>query len=144
MRLCRSQQNGIVEVAFYHDTFVVSLPRLASALTVGGPSRLSTHPLDYLPPEGGFAALASDLATRYAALAPTDQERLRTPRDQVQILVPIPDPKKVILLAGNYAEHIREGGGVAAERAQTFPYFFWKPPSTTLTHPDDPVRIPAV
>jgi 2-keto-4-pentenoate hydratase/2-oxohepta-3-ene-1,7-dioic acid hydratase in catechol pathway len=51
---------------------------------------------------------------------------------------------KIILLAGNYAEHIKEGGGMAVERQKTFPYFFWKPPSTTLTHPEDPVRIPAV
>ena len=50
----------------------------------------------------------------------------------------------MLLLAGNYAEHIKEGGGVATERQNTFPYFFWKPPTTTLTHPGDPVRIPAV
>lgn len=49
-----------------------------------------------------------------------------------------------MLLAGNYAEHIEEGGGKAEERAKTFPYVFMKPPSTTLTNPGDPVVIPAV
>jgi 2-keto-4-pentenoate hydratase/2-oxohepta-3-ene-1,7-dioic acid hydratase in catechol pathway len=34
--------------------------------------------------------------------------------------------------------------GQAVERQDTFPYFFWKPPSTTLTNPGDPIRIPAI
>ncbi len=49
-----------------------------------------------------------------------------------------------MLLAGNYAKHIEEGGGRAEERARTFPYVFMKPPLTTLTNPGDPIRIPAV
>jgi 2,4-didehydro-3-deoxy-L-rhamnonate hydrolase len=61
-----------------------------------------------------------------------------------ELLVPVQRPNKIFLLAGNYAEHIREGGGVAAERAETFPYVFMKPPSTTLNHPGAPVRIPKV
>ncbi|MDP6447651.1 MAG: fumarylacetoacetate hydrolase family protein, partial [Pirellulaceae bacterium] len=43
-----------------------------------------------------------------------------------------------------YAKHIEEGGGVAAERAETFPYVFMKPPTTTLTNPGRPIQIPAV
>src|SRR5690606_22279427 len=53
-------------------------------------------------------------------------------------------PNKLFLLAGNYAQHIEEGGGVAAEREETFPYVFMKPPTTTLTHPGQPIRIPGV
>ncbi len=49
-----------------------------------------------------------------------------------------------MLLAGNYSAHIEEGGGRAEERANTFPYVFMKPPLTTLTHPGDPVKVPAV
>ena len=59
-------------------------------------------------------------------------------------LVPIPKPNKIFLLAGNYAEHIREGGGIALERAETFPYVFMKPASTTLNDPYKPIRIPSV
>ena len=33
---------------------------------------------------------------------------------------------------------------MAAERAETFPYVFMKPPTTTLTNPGRPVRIPPV
>jgi 2-keto-4-pentenoate hydratase/2-oxohepta-3-ene-1,7-dioic acid hydratase in catechol pathway len=61
----------------------------------------------------------------------------------VELLVPIPRPPKLLLLAGNYAKHIEEGGGVAAQRAETFPYVFMKPPTTTLTDPGKPIKIPA-
>ena len=36
----------------------------------------------------------------------------------MQLLVPLPRPNKLFLLAGNYAKHIEEGGEVAAERAE--------------------------
>ena len=62
----------------------------------------------------------------------------------MKLLVPHATPSKLLLLAGNYAKHIEEGGARAAERAQTFPYIFMKPPLTTLTHPGDPIRLPAV
>src|SRR6516162_7051580 len=77
------------------------------------------------------------------ALSDGERTQLSRPITATNLLVPIAQPNKVLLLAGNYAEHIREGGGVAAERQDTFPYFFWKPPTTTLTHPNGPVRIPA-
>ena len=50
----------------------------------------------------------------------------------------------MFFLAGNYAKHVAERGGIAAERDETFPYVFMKPPSTTLTHPGDPIVIPRV
>jgi 2-keto-4-pentenoate hydratase/2-oxohepta-3-ene-1,7-dioic acid hydratase in catechol pathway len=62
----------------------------------------------------------------------------------IELLVPIPRPNKLFLLAGNYAEHIQEGGGQATERSETFPYVFMKPPTTTLTDPGKPIRIPKV
>jgi 2-keto-4-pentenoate hydratase/2-oxohepta-3-ene-1,7-dioic acid hydratase in catechol pathway len=70
--------------------------------------------------------------------------RRAIPIAQAELLVPVPRPNKLFCLAGNYAEHIKEGGGIPAERAQTFPYVFMKPPSTTLTHPNKPIKIPAV
>ena len=33
-----------------------------------------------------------------------------------------PTPNKLLLLAGNYNEHLQEGGGAATERAERFPY----------------------
>ena len=66
------------------------------------------------------------------------------PIADVRLLVPIANPPKVLLLAGNYAKHVAERGGTAAERQETFPYVFMKPPSTTLTRPGDPIVIPRV
>jgi 2-keto-4-pentenoate hydratase/2-oxohepta-3-ene-1,7-dioic acid hydratase in catechol pathway len=71
-------------------------------------------------------------------------EELALPAEAIKLLVPIAAPSKILLLAGNYAAHVIERGGVAAERAETFPYVFMKPASTTLTHPGDPIRIPKV
>src|SRR5262245_38898961 len=144
MRLCRYQHNGNVEAALYTDTHVVGINRLAAELGVKVPTPMSEDLLDYLPPDGKSAKVARDLDQRFAKLPQPDCDRLAVPLKSAKLRVPVPGPKKVILLAGNYAAHIQEGGGQAAERADTFPYFFWKPPSTTLTHPGDPIRIPAV
>jgi 2-keto-4-pentenoate hydratase/2-oxohepta-3-ene-1,7-dioic acid hydratase in catechol pathway len=143
MRLCRQLHNGNVEVALYDDTRVAGLHRLAAELGVRLPPGHDL--LDYLPPDGKSAEAAVKLHEQFTRLSPADRERLARPLAEAKLRVPVPEPKKVILLAGNYAAHIEEGGREkAAERQETFPYFFWKPPSTTLTHPGDPVRIPAV
>ncbi|MFQ6043755.1 MAG: fumarylacetoacetate hydrolase family protein [Candidatus Poribacteria bacterium] len=55
---------------------------------------------------------------------------------------PVPCPPKLLLLAGNYAEHIREGGGEAPEKQTTTPRFFMKPPSVTVTAHEQPIIIP--
>jgi 2-keto-4-pentenoate hydratase/2-oxohepta-3-ene-1,7-dioic acid hydratase in catechol pathway len=141
MRLCRFEADGAVRAAFYDKHHVAALTQLARHFGFVVPE--SNDLLDYLPPDGRFTSAAHALYQRFAQLAPTEREPLGRPVKSVKLLVPIAEPKKVLLLAGNYAEHIKEGGGVAAERQNTFPYFFWKPPTTTLTHPGDPVRIPA-
>jgi len=95
--------------------------------------------------EPGRSSLSVPLPGHYASvikIAPGLGVALAT--DSVQLLVPIPRPNKLLLLAGNYADHIREGGGIAAERAETFPYVFMKPPTTTLADPGQEVRIPRI
>ena len=145
MRLCRYQHNGQVEVALYTESRIVSVNRVADELMVKLPTPNSTNMLDYLPPDGKSAQAVRELEERFKKLPAKDQERLSRPTKEAKLRVPIPEPKKVILLAGNYASHIEEGGREkAAERKETFPYFFWKPPSTTLTDPESPIRIPKV
>lgn len=145
MRLCRYQHNGHVEVALYEDTRIINVNRVADELMIKLPTAMSSNLLDYLPPDGKSAAAVRELADRFRKLPASEQDRLSRPLSEAKLRVPIPEPEKVILLAGNYASHIEESGREkAVERQQTFPYFFWKPPSTTLTHPGDPVRIPAV
>jgi 2-keto-4-pentenoate hydratase/2-oxohepta-3-ene-1,7-dioic acid hydratase in catechol pathway len=140
MRLCRFQHADLIGVGLYLDTHVVSLAALADHLGESLPPFSELLPL--LPPNGPYALQAHDLAERWARLPLSEQSRLALSIDAVGLLVPVLQPSKIILLAGNYAEHVREHGGVAAERQETFPYFFTKPPSTTLTHPGDPIRIP--
>ena len=143
MRLCRYQHNGTIEVAIYFDDKIVPMNRTAEELNVKMPVANSGNILDFLP-DGRNAKAAVQVEQQYSKLPAADQRRLSRPMKEVRLRVPVPEPKKVILLAGNYAAHIIEGGGKAPERQETFPYFFWKPPSTTLTHPGDPIQIPVV
>lgn len=59
------------------------------------------------------------------------------------LLPPVPNPNKILLLAGNYAAHIEEGGGKALSKVETTPRVFMKPPSTTLIATEQPIVIPA-
>jgi 2-keto-4-pentenoate hydratase/2-oxohepta-3-ene-1,7-dioic acid hydratase in catechol pathway len=145
MRICRYQHNGHVEAALYLDNRIVPLARLAAEVGVKLANPTSDNLLDFLPPDGKSAKAAQELQTRYSKLPAADQQRLSQPLEGAKLRVPVTDPKKVILLAGNYAAHIEEGGREKAlARQETFPYFFWKPPTTTLTNPGDPIRIPKV
>lgn len=143
MRLCRYELAGEARVALYDEAGLVDLLALAEVVGVPLPEP-SPHLLDYLPPEGRLAATAQNLSDSFAALSPEARQPHLISQDSVRMLVPIAQPSKVVLLAGNYAAHVEEGGDQAAERRDTFPYFFLKPPATTLTHPGDPVVLPAV
>lgn len=138
MRLCRFQQEGREQIGFYGEERIVPLLRAAEEQAVDLPN--SDSLLDFLP-GGESRGLIVEVQQN---LDSEQQSRLGIPTDKVQLLVPVPQPSKLMLLAGNYSKHIEEGGGRAAEREQTFPYVFMKPPRTTLTHPGDPIRIPAV
>ena len=69
-----------------------------------------------------------------------------TSLDSVKLLAPIPRPGKVIALAGNYSEHIKEAGlalGLSdSPRKTTVPRPFLIP-STVVTGPDEQITWPA-
>lgn len=146
MRLCRFAQGSAVRAGFYFDSTLVPLDAAARV------HRERTHKEVALPagddllallPGGSHFAAARELGGWLAAnRGVADGAALAV--DKVQLLTPIPRPPKIILLAGNYNEHIKEGGGQATERAKTFPYLFQKPPTTTLNHPGAPIVIPKV
>ena len=121
MRICRFEHQGRIRIGLYEDDHVVPLSDSEDSCV-----------LEFLPGGSRFEEAKEFQST----------EKLST-RD-LRLLVPNPRPNKLFLLAGNYAKHIEEGGEIAAERAETFPYVFMKPPTTTLTNPGDPVRIPGV
>src|SRR5262249_11346250 len=109
MRLCRYQHNGNVGVALYEDARLVNRNRLAEELVAPLPLARAANLLDYLPPDGRSFTAAQDLEKRFRSLPAADQARLSRPLAEARLRVPIPEPKKVILLAGNYAAHIQEG-----------------------------------
>jgi 2-keto-4-pentenoate hydratase/2-oxohepta-3-ene-1,7-dioic acid hydratase in catechol pathway len=146
MRLCRFAQGPAIRAAFYFDSTLVPLDaavRVYRERTHKEVSLPAGDDLLVLLPGGSHSAAARELGGWLAAnRGVADGTALAV--DKVQLLTPIPRPPKIVLLAGNYNEHIKEGGGQATERAKTFPYLFQKPPTTTLNHPDAAIIIPRV
>jgi len=148
MRLCRFRLDDLILTGFYADDRVFPIDQAAEAYAeaAGVEFFLPTTEelIDLLPPDGCSHAAAIELSGWLDGLDPEALSGLTIPVTQVELLVPIGNPGKLLLLAGNYAAHVAERGGTAAERSQTFPYVFMKPPTTTLTHPGGPIVIPRV
>jgi 2-keto-4-pentenoate hydratase/2-oxohepta-3-ene-1,7-dioic acid hydratase in catechol pathway len=66
------------------------------------------------------------------------------PLSSLQIKPPVPQARKVLALAGNYQEHVREGGRPTHAKEETYPYFFLKPGSTALVGTGEPVIYPRI
>lgn len=148
MRLCRFRSKDSIQLGIYDEKFIVPLTSGAAAYAEATHQKLalpkSDDLLDFLPPEGKGNEAMVRLAAWVERQGTAIPAAARIETDSVELLVPIPRPNKVFLLAGNYNEHIQEGGGAATERAETFPYVFMKPPTTTLTDPGRAVVIPKV
>ena len=138
MRLCRFEQGGQPAVGFFlYDQII---PLSAAAEAAGETLEATDDLLAFLPHGSQYEA-----AQRVAEwLAKNESVLVGISDKATSILTPIPKPNKLLLLAGNYAKHIEEGGDIAVERAQTFPYVFMKPPSTTLNRHGGDIPIPAV
>ena len=148
MRLCRFFLDDVALAAFYDDHRIIPIHQASERYGEETGKDLifeSTDDLlDFLPPDGRSYQVIRVLADWIEQLEEETLEELALEIDDVKLLVPIARPPKILLLAGNYAAHVIERGGVAVERTETFPYVFTKPPSTTLTHPCDPIRIPKI
>jgi 2-keto-4-pentenoate hydratase/2-oxohepta-3-ene-1,7-dioic acid hydratase in catechol pathway len=95
-----------------------------------------------LLPHGAHESLARKVFS-FLEDNPGARKTLQCSTDAVRLLRPLESPGKILLLAGNYAAHIMEGGEQAVARERTFPYVFMKPP-TTFNHPEAPIPIPSV
>ena len=148
MRLCRYAREGRNQVGLYDDKFIIPLQAAVSAYANATHDQLrlsaTDNLLDFLPPDGQHFAAAKKVAEWVARNDGAIPSASRLAHDALELLVPIPRPNKLLLLAGNYNEHLTEGGGRGTERAETFPYVFTKPPTTTLNDPNKPVVIPRV
>jgi len=138
----------MVLTGFYADEHVIPLDQAAEAYSRDTGVELllpaTEDLLDLLPPDGSSYEAACELHAWIEQLGVFERDELTIPASDVRLLVPIAAPPKLLFLAGNYAKHVAERGGAAAERQETFPYVFLKPASTTLTHPGDPIVIPRV
>lgn len=63
------------------------------------------------------------------------------PVASVKLGPPLPAPGKLLCLAGNYAEHIQEGGGTFVGKEKMIPRFFMKP-TTSIIATGEAIRIP--
>ncbi len=144
MRICRYRRNNELELGFYYDDTVVPLSDAIEAyerdtdnsVTLPDDSALA------LLPHGEHTKCAQQLATWLDESEQT-RKQLSVSTAKLDLQNPLPDPGKILLLAGNYALHIAESGEIAAEREETFPYVFMKP-RTTLNHPNANIVIPAI
>ncbi len=75
-----------------------------------------------------------------------ESTNILTPLEQVKVLAPLPLPGKIIALAGNYSEHIKEAGlalGLSdSPRSTTVPRPFLMP-ATVVIGPDEEIPWPA-
>ncbi len=63
---------------------------------------------------------------------------------KVRLKAPVPNPAKLFCLAGNYQDHIEEGGGRISAQDRETPRVFMKPPTTTVIGQEDHILIPPV
>ena len=138
MRLCRFVQDGNAAAGFFLEDQIITLSAAAQA---AGETLEATDDLLSFLPHGSQHDVAQRLAEWLSQNEPTSADLAIK---DASILTPIPRPNKLMLLAGNYAKHIEEGGENAVERAQTYPYVFMKPASTTLNHHGGEIPVPAV
>jgi 2-keto-4-pentenoate hydratase/2-oxohepta-3-ene-1,7-dioic acid hydratase in catechol pathway len=61
--------------------------------------------------------------------------------EEVRLLAPVQRPGKIVAVAGNYPQHLVEGGMGALDHDRTVPRLFLKP-STTVVGPDESLLLP--
>ncbi|MFD3498134.1 fumarylacetoacetate hydrolase family protein [Streptomyces sp. NPDC058676] len=95
------------------------------------------------PPEIGGLTLM-DVLSRWDSLAPLLREWTPAASNAVigaRLAPPLTYPNKVLCAGANYWDHIAEMGVTRPDEPGE-PFFFLKPPTTTVTGPGDPVPLP--
>lgn len=126
----RSVNFGILTETGLIDIVSALRFRSGQALDGGNPPRSVKEILERGP----------ECLARLAELEESGAELL--PVESVRLLAPIPRPGKILALAGNYTEHIKEGGGklglADSPRNTTVPRPFIMP-STAVANPGDEI-----
>ncbi|MEX2026166.1 MAG: hypothetical protein WEH44_02680, partial [Pirellulaceae bacterium] len=112
MRLCRFLHDQRIQAGFYGEKFVVPLSAAAKAYAEATHEKLAIPDGDdlmaVLPPEGKSHAAAAKIASWVERQGDGLPAAARIATEKVELLVPVPRPNKLFLLAGNYADHIVE------------------------------------
>ena len=88
---------------------------------------------------------AKSLITAAESLQKKPDEKISFNVNRIKLLAPVPYPKKVFCLAGNYQDHIEEGGNAKLSiQDKETPRVFMKPPTTTVIGPKDKILIPPI
>ena len=110
---------------------------VAASRASGGPT-LPSGMIELL--EMGREGLrAAAAAARFAERNP--KRGLLVPLRAIRLQAPIPCPRKLFALAGNYTSHLQEKGRRARARREQTPRVFMKPPSTTVNRPGGDILI---
>jgi 2-keto-4-pentenoate hydratase/2-oxohepta-3-ene-1,7-dioic acid hydratase in catechol pathway len=102
--------------------------------------RIVSHPL--LDGYAGLMALMPNWGSLEPALRELDLE-LATPRPSARLLAPLRYPRKVICAGVNFRGHVKEMLKIEAVPPGFEPFFFLKPPTTTVIGPGDAIPVPA-
>ena len=132
MKLAAYKGDGVESVGVLREKGIVDIPTIWP-----GPD----------PPRSIIDILRRDAIAAVKGLAETSE--IVTPVENVKLLAPIPRPGKLLALAGNYGEHIKEAsvkrgfklGLSDAKKQTTVPRPFLKP-ATTIIGPDDKIPWP--
>jgi 2-keto-4-pentenoate hydratase/2-oxohepta-3-ene-1,7-dioic acid hydratase in catechol pathway len=99
-------------------------------------------------PDGGQDTLAllrnwdKALPALERLAASGERAQYRLSHGAVRWLPPVHYPDKVLCMAANYADHIREAGGEPHDPNTTEPYFFFKSPHNTLIGDGENIILP--
>ena len=140
-----------IGAAIADDSIVVDLARAEKALARR--EKRAVHPfftdmIAFLEAGGkGMSAAKKAIKAVEEKLAknPRPDNKTTLPLGKVRLKAPVPCPRKVFCLAGNYQDHIEEGGRTKMQiQDKETPRVFMKPPSTTVIAPGDKILIPPI
>ncbi|AWT59081.1 MAG: putative protein YisK [Candidatus Moanabacter tarae] len=92
--------------------------------------------------EAAKSAVAS--AVRRGGENPTADGKRFHRISSIRLRAPVPHPRAIYCLAGNYQDHIEEGGKRMQVQDKETPRVFMKPPATTVIGPGDRIKIPPI
>lgn len=138
MKLVTYSKNSVISCGILSDDAIIDIP---SAKIIKNPPR---NMLEILQRGPDF------LDTLQQMLQSKKDSPIKIPLENAKLLAPVPRPGKVLALAGNFSEHIKEAGinrgfklGLSdSPRRTTVPRPFLKP-STTVAGPNQQIPWPA-